>query len=97
MSARRLLRGIAIALIAPTVGEALKFFYTLLSVSLFVPVVAGLASRRTGAFEVLVQRYPNSEYVTESYLRIGDALFSQKKFDEAKAMSAASSHPAWAE
>ena len=26
-----------------------KFFYTLLSVSLFVPVIAGLASRRTGA------------------------------------------------
>jgi SSS family solute:Na+ symporter len=45
--------GIAIALVSPTVGDALKFFYTLLSVSLFVPVVAGLASRRTGAPEVL--------------------------------------------
>ena len=47
------LAGIVIALVSPTVGEALKFFYTLLSVSLFVPVVAGLASRRTGPPEVL--------------------------------------------
>ena len=47
------LGGIAIALVSPTVGDALKFFYTLLSVSLFVPVVAGLASKRAGAFEVI--------------------------------------------
>ena len=39
--------------VSPTVGDALKFFYTLLSVSLFVPVVAGLASKRAGAFEVI--------------------------------------------
>ena len=40
-------------LLSQTVGDALQFFYTLLSVSLFVPVVAGLASKRAGAFEVL--------------------------------------------
>jgi solute:Na+ symporter, SSS family len=45
--------GIVIALVSPTVGDALKFFYTLLSVSLFVPIVAGLATRRVGVFEVL--------------------------------------------
>jgi SSS family solute:Na+ symporter len=45
--------GIAIALVAPTVNEALKFFYTLLTVSLFVPVVAGLFTRKTGVPEVL--------------------------------------------
>jgi len=45
--------GVGIALFAPTVGDALKFFYTLLSVSLFVPVVAGLFARRSGVPEVL--------------------------------------------
>jgi SSS family solute:Na+ symporter len=45
--------GIGIALFAPTVGDALKFFYTLLSVSLFVPVLAGLFLRRSGVAEVL--------------------------------------------
>jgi SSS family solute:Na+ symporter len=45
--------GIAIALVAPNVNEALKFFYTLLTVSLFVPVVAGLFTRKTGVPEVL--------------------------------------------
>ena len=43
----------AILPFAPTVGDALKFFYTLLSVSLFVPIVAGLFLRRTGVPEVL--------------------------------------------
>jgi SSS family solute:Na+ symporter len=45
--------GIAIALVAPTVNEALKFFYTLLTVSLFIPVMAGLFTRKTGVPEVL--------------------------------------------
>jgi SSS family solute:Na+ symporter len=45
--------GVAIALVAPTVNEALKFFYTLLTVSLFVPVLAGLFTRKTGVPEVL--------------------------------------------
>jgi SSS family solute:Na+ symporter len=47
------LLGIGIAMLAPTVSDALSFFYTLLSVSLFVPIVAGLYAGRTGAPEIL--------------------------------------------
>ena len=37
-----------------TVIGALGIFYSLLSVSLFVPVIGGLVSRRAGAAEALV-------------------------------------------
>jgi SSS family solute:Na+ symporter len=43
--------GVLLALLAPTVIGALSFFYTVMSVSLFVPVVAGLYARRVGAPE----------------------------------------------
>ena len=43
--------GVVLAILAPTVIDALSFFYTILSVSLFVPVVAGLYARRVGAPE----------------------------------------------
>ncbi len=42
-----------LALALPTVIEALTIFYALLGVSLFVPVVAGLYSRRPGVPEAL--------------------------------------------
>jgi SSS family solute:Na+ symporter len=45
--------GVALAIAAPTVIDALKFFYTVLSVSLFVPVVAGLYLRRVGTPEAM--------------------------------------------
>jgi solute:Na+ symporter, SSS family len=45
--------GVAIAIVAPTVIGALSIFYTLLSVSLFVPVVAGLYLGRVGTPEAL--------------------------------------------
>jgi SSS family solute:Na+ symporter len=45
--------GVAIAIVSPTVIGVLSIFYTLLSVSLFVPVVAGLYLRRVGTPEVL--------------------------------------------
>jgi len=48
------LGGIAIALVSPTVGDALKFFYTLLSVSLFVPIVGGLFWRAIDARQALL-------------------------------------------
>ena len=38
------LAGLALALVLPTVVDALKIFYSLLTVALFLPVVAGLAS-----------------------------------------------------
>ena len=42
-----------LAVVIPSVVGALTIFYSLLSVSLFVPVVAGLHSRRPGAGEAL--------------------------------------------
>ena len=45
--------GVSLALIQPTVLGALTMFYAVLSVSLFVPIVAGLFSRRGGVPEAL--------------------------------------------
>jgi solute:Na+ symporter, SSS family len=45
--------GVGLAIVSPTVIGALSFFYTLLSVSLFVPVVGGLYLRRIGTPEAL--------------------------------------------
>jgi len=66
--------GILIALVSPTVGDALKFFYTLLSVSLFVPVIAGLASRRTGPPEVLAAIVGGVAITAATQLGIGVRL-----------------------
>jgi SSS family solute:Na+ symporter len=43
--------GVLLAIAAPTVIGALSLFYSILSVCLFVPVVAGLYMRRAGALE----------------------------------------------
>jgi SSS family solute:Na+ symporter len=43
--------GVALAIAAPSVIDALRIFYSLLSVSLFVPLVAGLYVRRVGTPE----------------------------------------------
>ena len=45
--------GVGIAIVSPSVIGVLSIFYTLLSVSLFVPVVAGLYLRRVGTPEAL--------------------------------------------
>ena len=45
--------GVALAVLLPTVGASLTIFYSLLSVSLFVPLAAGLHSRRPGVPEAL--------------------------------------------
>jgi len=45
--------GFSLALIQPTVLGALTMFYAVLSVSLFVPIIAGLLSRRGGVPEAL--------------------------------------------
>jgi SSS family solute:Na+ symporter len=47
------LLGVAIAVASPTIIDALSVFYSLLGVSLFVPVVAGLLTRRPGTPEAL--------------------------------------------
>ncbi len=45
--------GVLLAIVLPSVIGSLSVFYSLLSVSLFVPVVAGLHSRRAGTPEAL--------------------------------------------
>ena len=45
--------GVALAIALPSVISSLTIFYTLLTVSLFVPVAAGLHSRRAGTMEAL--------------------------------------------
>jgi SSS family solute:Na+ symporter len=45
--------GVALAIALPSVISALSVFYALLSVSLFVPVLAGIFSRKGGAPEAL--------------------------------------------
>jgi SSS family solute:Na+ symporter len=45
--------GVGLAVVSPTVIGALSVFYTLLGVSLFVPVVAGLYVRRAGTPEAV--------------------------------------------
>jgi len=45
--------GVAIAVVVPSVSDTLLIFYTLLSVSLFVPILAGLYVRRAGPPEAL--------------------------------------------
>jgi SSS family solute:Na+ symporter len=45
--------GVLIAIAAPTMVGPLSIFYTLLSVSLFVPVIAGLYNQRSGTPEAL--------------------------------------------
>jgi len=44
---------VALAIVSQTVVDALSVFYTLLSVSLFVPVLAGLYSKRASAPEAI--------------------------------------------
>ena len=45
--------GIIVALLAASIVDALGIFYTLMAVGLFVPIIAGLYSRRAGTPEAL--------------------------------------------
>jgi solute:Na+ symporter, SSS family len=45
--------GVALAIVSESITQALSIFYTLLSVSLFVPIVAGLYMRRPGPIDSL--------------------------------------------
>jgi SSS family solute:Na+ symporter len=46
--------GVVLAVVIPTVKASLTLFYSVMSVMLFVPIVAGLHTRRPGAAEALV-------------------------------------------
>ena len=45
--------GVLLTVVIPTVIDSITIFYSVLSVSLFVPVVAGLYSRRPGVPEAV--------------------------------------------
>lgn len=45
--------GVLLAIVIPTVIDSLRVFYSVLSVSLFVPIAAGIHSRRAGVPEAL--------------------------------------------
>jgi len=47
------LLGLILAILLPTVIDSLKIFYSLLGVSLFVPILVGLHTRRPGVAEAL--------------------------------------------
>lgn len=65
--------GTALAVAAESIAAVLAFFYTLLSVSLFVPVVAGLYSRRTGSAEALASMAAGVAGATVVQLATGGA------------------------
>lgn len=65
--------GVAIALVFETVIDTLTIFYSVLSVSLFVPVVAGLHCRRTGAVEALAAIGAGVATLLAVHLRTGGA------------------------
>jgi SSS family solute:Na+ symporter len=67
--------GVLLAIVSPTVIEALKIFYSLLSVSLFVPVIAGLYSRRGGTPEALAAIGAGVSVLLVVHLQTGGAGF----------------------
>lgn len=67
--------GVTLAIVSPTVTDALKIFYSLLSVSLFVPVVAGLYLRRLGKPEGLAAIGAGVSLLLAVHLRTGGEGF----------------------
>jgi SSS family solute:Na+ symporter len=63
--------GVVIALAFETVIDTLTIFYSILSVSLFVPVVAGLHYRKTGAVEALAAIGAGVLTLLAAHLRTG--------------------------
>ena len=68
--------GTALAVAAESIAAVLAFFYTLLSVSLFVPVIAGLYWRRAGAAEALTAMAGGVALATLVQLASGGAGFA---------------------
>jgi SSS family solute:Na+ symporter len=67
--------GVTLAIVFSTVIEALSIFYSLLSVSLFVPVVAGLLTRRGGVQEALAAIGGGVAVLLVVHLRTGGVGF----------------------
>ena len=68
--------GTGLAVAAESIAGVLAFFYTLLSVSLFVPVIAGLYWRRAGAAEALAAMAGGVSLATLVQLASGGAGFA---------------------
>ena len=68
--------GTGLAIAAESIAGVLAFFYTLLSVSLFVPVIAGLYWRRAGAPEALAAMAGGVSFATLVQLASGGAGFA---------------------
>jgi SSS family solute:Na+ symporter len=63
----------ALAIVAPTILGALSVFYTLLGVSLFVPLLAGLYLRRAGTPEALAAIVAGVSLVTAAQIATAGA------------------------
>jgi len=63
--------GLGMALVLPTVVDALKIFYSVLTVALFVPVVAGLLSSRPTSIEALTSMALGLSAMLVAYLSSG--------------------------
>jgi SSS family solute:Na+ symporter len=65
--------GVAIALLFETVIDTLTIFYSILSVSLFVPVIAGIHLRRTRALEAMAAIGAGVATLLAAHLHTGGA------------------------
>jgi SSS family solute:Na+ symporter len=63
--------GVVVALLFETVIDTLTIFYSILSVSLFVPVVAGLQFRKTGPLEAVLAIGSGVATLLATHLRTG--------------------------
>jgi solute:Na+ symporter, SSS family len=66
--------GILLAILSPSVIGALSLFYSVLSVCLFVPILAGLYARRVGAPEIWAAMAAGGAALLASELSVGDRL-----------------------
>ena len=67
--------GVGLAVVSESVVDAMAIFYTLLSVSLFVPIVAGLYLRRAGTPEILAAIVTGIAAVLVTQLATADGTF----------------------
>jgi SSS family solute:Na+ symporter len=67
--------GVAIALLFETVIDTLTIFYSILSVSLFVPVIAGIHLRRTRALEAIAAIGAGVATLLAAHWNTGGAVF----------------------
>lgn len=67
--------GIVLAVLLPSVISAMGLFYSLLSVSLFVPVIAGLYTRSFGKFEAMAAIVGGVSVTTSVHMVTGGSGF----------------------